>query len=74
MAGDLYQYLATKNGVLVKFLDENNELCKLVMKMVKMIVRICDEKHWAAQDLTYELYSPQGADEVMIVRIKKKGE
>lgn len=72
MPGDLYQYLATKNAVLVKFLDENVNFCGAIMKIVKMIVRICAEKHWSAPDLTFEVYSPQAADEVIILRIRNK--
>lgn len=73
MSGNVYEFLATKNAALVRFLDENINFSSAVMKVVKMIVRICEEKHWSAPDLTFEVYSPRAADEIIIIRLKNKG-
>ncbi len=73
MAGSVYEFIATKNKVLVNFLDENANFSALMMKIVKMLVRICDEKNWSAPDLTFEVYSPRAAEEIIIIRLKNKG-
>lgn len=69
MAGNLLEFVATKNKALVKFFEENHQAAKLVMKLVKMIGEIAVANQVSAEEMTFEVYAPKGGN-VIVVRIQ----
>lgn len=66
MSANLYESIVTRNAALARFFDENHNCALMMMKVVKMIVSICDEKRWSAPHLTFEVLGPKGEDFIVI--------
>lgn len=73
MAQNLYEMIASRNGALAKFFDENHNAARMVKKVIGLIVRIAEEEKVAAPELNYEVFAPRGSS-VIVIKLKKAGE
>lgn len=64
----------TRNATLVRFLESNDNLCRCIMKMVKLIVNTAEEKRLDASSLNYSVFSPKGEEKIIVIRILGPGE
>lgn len=70
MAGNLYEMIATRNGELAKFFDENHNMALLVKKLVGVVASIAHEWHVDASQITFEpIASPDGR--MIVIRLKR---
>ncbi len=69
MSGNIHEFVATKNSKLAKFCDENIEVAKLFMKLVRLIVSIAEDHNMDAPGITYDAFCPKGGD-VIVIRLK----
>ncbi len=73
MALNLYETIATRNGKLAKFFDENYEMALMVKKLIGMIASIAHDWRVDAAALTFPnvIGSPDG--KMIVIHVKKKG-
>ncbi len=66
MAGNLLEFVATKNKKLVQFFEDNHNAAKLMIKIVRLIGDICESNHISAEELLFEVYAPRGGNAIVI--------